>query len=104
MTGITIKSKPSARIERWVLHLQLYRFVVLKKTGEESPIDFLSRHPLPNKPSRMTEETEEFINFVTKCAVPKATTIDEISDSTNTDRTLQGLRAAQRIGYWVSAN
>ena len=97
----TPTSKPSARIERWVLRLQPYRFVVQYKAGADNPADYLSRHPVPNNnPSHIAEETEEFINFVTKYAVPKAMTIDEISEATNADRTLQGLRAAIRTGHW----
>ena len=97
----TPTSKPSARIERWVLRLQPYRFVVQYKAGSDNPADYLSRHPVPNSnPSHIAEETEEFINFVTKHAVPKAMTIDEISEATKADRTLQGLRAAIRTGHW----
>ena len=39
------KSKPSARIERWVLHLQPYRFTVQYKPGVDNPADYLSSHP-----------------------------------------------------------
>ena len=39
------KSKPSARIERWVLRLQPYRFIVQYRPGVDNPADYLSRHP-----------------------------------------------------------
>ena len=84
-----------------MLRLQPYRFVVQYKAGADNPADYLSRHPvLNNNPSHIAEETEEFLNFVTKHAVSKAMTIDEISEATTADRTLQGLRAAIRIGHW----
>ncbi len=35
-------SKPSARIERWVLRLQPYTFSVVYKPGKDNPADFLS--------------------------------------------------------------
>ena len=37
------KSKPSARIERWVLRLQPYHFTVTYKPGKENIADTLSR-------------------------------------------------------------
>ena len=39
------RSKPSARIERWVLRLQPYSFQVVYKPGVDNPADYLSRHP-----------------------------------------------------------
>ena len=97
----TPTSKPSARIERWVLRLQPYQFVVQYKAGADNPADYLSRHPASNtNQSTMAEETEMYINFVTHNAVPKAMTIDEISEATNADRVLKGLRAAIRTGHW----
>ncbi len=39
------KSKPSLRIERWVLRLQQYSFAVIYKPGKDNPADFMSRHP-----------------------------------------------------------
>lgn len=38
-------SRPSARIERWVLRLQTYSFKVIYKPGKHNPADYLSRHP-----------------------------------------------------------
>ena len=38
-------SRPTARIERWMLRLQEYDFKVVYKSGAENPADFLSRHP-----------------------------------------------------------
>ncbi len=36
-------SKPSARIEGWVLRLQPYAFKIQYKQGSENPADYLSR-------------------------------------------------------------
>ena len=38
-------SKPSARIERWVLRLQPYQFNVIYRNGKENPAGYMSRHP-----------------------------------------------------------
>ena len=97
----TPTSRPSARIECWVLRLQPYKFVVQYKAGADNPADYLSRHPGSSIDSyEIAEETEALINFVTQFAVPKAMTITEISEATTADRTLQGLRAAIRTGHW----
>eukprot|EP00794_Sanderia_malayensis_P011759 gene11759-biopygen9424 len=50
----------------------------------------------------MTQEklTEEYVNFVSRYAVPKAMTIKEIKDETNTDRVLQAVRAAIKTNHW----
>ena len=39
------KSKPPARIERWVLCLQQYEFDVKHRKGEDNPADVLARMP-----------------------------------------------------------
>ena len=38
-------SKPSARIEHWVLRLQPYSFKVEYRAGDENHADFMSPHP-----------------------------------------------------------
>ena len=40
------KSKPPARIERWILRLQPYSFRVIYKSGLTNEADYLSRHPI----------------------------------------------------------
>ena len=42
-------SKPPARIERWFLRLQQYKFRVVYKSGSANPADYLSRHPPDSK-------------------------------------------------------
>ena len=52
------KSKPSARIERWVLWLQPYSFKVVYKPGSNNPGDYLSKHPTRTslKQQKLTEQ------------------------------------------------
>ena len=80
-------SKPSARIECWVLRLQPYTFNIVYKKGSENAADYLSRH-------------QEYVNFVTRHAVPKAMTLEEIANATKSDSTLQRLHAAIRLNMW----
>ncbi len=49
-----------------------------------------------------SEQTEEYISYITSNAVPKAMTLQEIAQETYTDKELQQLRAAIRTGTWES--
>ena len=95
-------SKPSARIERWILRLQPYSFNVIKKPGIDNPADYLSRHPAPNSGKKQQVMTEEYVNFITEHSVPKAMTLKGIADATSEDNALKGLRAAIRLNQWSS--
>ena len=75
-------SKPSARIERWVLRLQPYSFKILYKPGANNPADYLSRHPTSSSRKQQTM-TEEHVNFVARHSVPKAMTLEEVEAATN---------------------
>ena len=46
-------SKPSARIERWLLELQQYRFTVEYRPGSSNPADYASRHPVGDPESQV---------------------------------------------------
>ena len=96
------RSKPSARIERWVLRLQPYSFKVEYRAGDENHADYMSRHPTDRSISTHSKISEEYVNFLTKHAVPRAMTLKEIIEATNADKTLNGLRAAIRLNRWDS--
>ena len=93
-------SKPSARIERWVLRLQPYTFSVVYKPGKDNPADFLSRHPTHESTSKHAVMADEYVNLLALSAVPKAMTMSEIQKATDEDRGLQHLRAAVRCNQW----
>ncbi|CAB3993403.1 Hypothetical predicted protein [Paramuricea clavata] len=83
------QSKPPARIERWLLKVQPYRFNVQYQPGSDNPADFIFRHPLPSSPTSREERcAEEYVNFVSMHAVPKALTLQEIKEATKSDTTL----------------
>ena len=94
------KSKPSARIERRVLRLQPYRFTDQYKPGVDNPADYLSHHQSKESTYKQEEMTEPYISMLTNAAVPKTMTITEIKSATDSDRTLQALRAAIRLKRW----
>ena len=94
------KSKPSARIERWVLRLQPYDFTVVYKSGTDNSADYMSRHPTKYSTSKQERITETYVNFVARNAVPKAMTLAEIQQATNNDQTMKGVRASIRLNQW----
>jgi hypothetical protein len=95
------QSKPPACIERWLLKIQPYRFNVQYQPGSDNPADFMSRHPLPSSPISHEERcAEEYVNFVSMHAVPKALTLEEIKEATKADTTLQAVIQAVQTKQW----
>ena len=92
-------SKPPARIERWLLHLQQYDYTVVYEPGASNPADYLSRHPSAGTSVTMPN-AEEHINYVVDNAVPKSVDIDEISTSTSGDPVLQMCMKAINENSW----
>ena len=86
-----INSKPSARIERWALCLQPYSFLVVCKPGKDNPADFLSHHPSSEDISRQAVMADEHVSLLALSVVPKAMTISDIQNATDTDKTMQSL-------------
>ena len=94
------KSKPPARIERWNLHLQGYDFSVVHTRGIWNPSDFLSRHPNSSEMETHEEMAEDYVNFLTTHAVPKAMFLAEIQEATKADNTLQSLTEMISTNQW----
>ena len=93
------KSKPSARIERWVLRLQPYHFHVIYKPGKENIADTLSRLPRTDE-GKNFDDTENYVNFITMKAVPKAMSAKEIEEVALNDKEMECLRQAIQTGRW----
>ena len=89
-----------ARIERWNLRLQSYDFTVVHTKGSQNPSDFLSRHPDLNDQRKQEVMAEEYINFLSIHAVPKAMTLSELQEATKGDQTLQKLAEKIQTGNW----
>ena len=93
------KSKPSARIERWVLRLQPYHFHVIYKPGKENIADTLSRLPRKDE-GKNFDDTENYVNFITVKAVPKAMSAKEIEEVALNNKEMECLRQAIQTGRW----
>ena len=86
-----------------MLRLQPYTFRIIYKSGANNPADYLSRHPTHDSKQKTQEKiTEQYVNFVTRNSVPKALTLKEIIDATNSDVTLTTLRDAIKTNKWDS--
>ena len=90
-------SKPSARIERWVLRLQPYSYKVCCVASRDNIADALLR--LTTLPaSEKCRYDDEHIRMVALQAVPVAIKIQEIVDEE--DEELQAVRNCLVSGNW----
>ena len=99
------RSKPSARIERWILRLQKYDFIMVHRPGPSNPADYMSRHPAPtenNSVPAASAAAEEYVHYVTANAVPKAMTLTELQDATQADPTLQAAVKLDETNKWYA--
>ena len=99
------KSKPNARIERWLIKMQdRYDYKVIYRPGKnpENPADYLSRHAImpSSKASKEARDTEQYVNFIEKNALPKALSADEVKIATLEDATLQKVIDNLKKGCW----
>lgn len=93
------KAKPCARIERWVLRLQSYRYKVIYKPGKSNIADPLSRlvvHEPTNHP-----DTDSYVRWIITHAEPKAMKLEEISLASNNDTSIQAVRSALEGNTWT---
>ena len=86
------KSKPPARIERWLMRLQSYTYNVKYRPGKHNPADCMSRNPVKQGISTTSSVVaEQYINYIVSNAVPKALTLKEILEHTKQDGDLQAV-------------
>lgn len=96
------KSKPCARIERWVLRLQSYKFKVIYKPGKNNIADPLSRLVITENPQHCFDhQTEEYVNQIVSIAAPIAIKLLEIENLSQHDETSNGVKEALDSGKWV---
>ena len=95
-------SKPSARIEHWVLRLQPYNYKVCCIKSRNNIADALSR--LTKMPaSRNSHYDDEYVPMVALESVPIASKIQEIEKVSADDEELQVVRGCLASGNWEGA-
>ncbi|KAG7303117.1 hypothetical protein JYU34_013146 [Plutella xylostella] len=93
------KSKPCARIERWILRLQSYRYKVVYKPGKSNIADPLSRLcDLPDRP--VPEMRDNHVHQIVEFTRPKAVSMQEIIDSSGHDQEIKKVKAGIFNGDW----
>lgn len=92
---------PSARIERWLLYLQQFRYTIKHIPGKSNSADALSRLPVGATDDADTEKTEEFAYSVTSDAVPAALNTKQVELASEKDGTLQLIRQAIITDDWT---
>ena len=92
------RSKPCARIERWVIRLQPYDFRVVYAPGQSNVADPLSRLLSQNKATNHQHGAEEYVRFTAISATPAALTTREVEEASAVDEELKALREAIKTG------
>lgn len=100
-TIFSTKSKPCARIERWVLRMQSYLYKVIYKPGKNNIADPLSRLVVTDNPEPCFDyATEKYVNHIVSLAVPTAIKLDEIIMASESDQVLQEVKIGLTENSW----
>ncbi|XP_038060004.1 uncharacterized protein K02A2.6-like [Patiria miniata] len=97
------KSRPNARIERWVMKLMSYSFKVKYLPGRYNIADVLSRltKTTPAKEQEtLQDETERYVRWVASEATPKALTTREVEEASRADDELSAVRRCLNEDSW----
>ncbi|XP_055309417.1 uncharacterized protein K02A2.6-like [Sitodiplosis mosellana] len=94
------RSKPCARIERWVMRLMSYKFKVIYKLGKTNIADPLSRLLKQMNIPSDSDDTEQYIRWIVAYAEPKAIKLGEISEASTKDSEIQAVKHALYEGEW----
>jgi len=99
------RSKPSARIERWLLHLQQFDYQVVYKPGNSNVADSLSRLLDSKSESQVKPNVaEEYVRFVALQSAPCAVSIQEMEKASKSDPLLCKIRQAIDTADWSSCD
>ena len=96
------RSKPSTRIERWILRIQPYNYNVVYIPGSKNVADPLSRllklEPGLQSPVVYNHGADEYGRFVAITATPSALTMRQIEEASANDPELDEVRKALKSG------
>lgn len=96
------RSKPCARIERWVVRLQSYKATVVYRPGKSNIADPLSRLAITDSVAGKTFDqfAEHYVAWVTSNAIPVALKMTEIEQASEADKTIQSIRVGIEQDVW----
>ena len=94
------KSKPSARVERWVLRLMPFKYTVRHVPSGQNIADCLSRLTKIPASSHCSSTTEEFVRMVSISATPRALSTRQMERAFAEDEELTEIRKCWRTGDW----
>ena len=95
---LSSKSKPPPRIERWLMRLQAYTYILEYIPGTRNTADYLSRNSNFNQKRDHVEE--HHINMIVDDAVPKSYSREDIIKASIEDEVLIKIREAVQKGVW----
>ena len=95
------KSRPCARIERWVLRLQSFRFKVVYRPGKNNIADTLSR--LCQTSTNQPFESQDYVNQIIQYSRPVAVTQQEIKKYSQKDEEVQKIKNGIENNIWVDS-
>lgn len=96
------RSKPCARIERWVVRLQSYKATVVYRPGKSNIADPLSRLAITDTITgkSLDEYAEHYVAWVVSNALPVALKITEIEQASEADNIIQSVRLGIEQDVW----
>lgn len=93
------KSKPCARIERWVMRLQSYDYKVVYQSGKSNIADSLSRLSKGAEKS-LIQLNDDHICQIVDLARPRAVSLKEIIDSSMDDQEILNVKEGLYHNIW----
>ena len=91
---------PSARIERWMLYMQKFKYNIRYISGRENAADALSRLPVDSSADAAIKRTEEYARTIIAYAIPAGLAARQVERESERDPTLHLVRHAIISGDW----
>ncbi|KAL7291197.1 hypothetical protein TKK_0015038 [Trichogramma kaykai] len=92
------KSKPCAKIDRWVLRLQAYQYKIIYKPGKSNIADPFSR--LCKIKQEQPFDNENYINLIVEYSRPVAVSLSQIRQESRIDRKILLIRKGLYENIW----
>ena len=91
-------SKPPPRLHRMLLRLSPFDFTIIHRPGKSNISDCLSRHPIDQPPTKLTNLVDTHLQHTINSITPNAIKLEEIQSETKADPSLQKLIKLIMIG------